>query len=191
MFKKSLQYRIGQLYSTREKHSQIYITYMSTKKVHERIFIKYIFIKYLCIVHSDQHLHNNNRQSNMCIAKTEKGTQCSRRCIQDSDMCKIHTEMYAKFDIFLYEWFTTASYARPLRWRPVEFKRAAKFIGDVDNARNAAEVRRHVEARLLELGKDFAARRIANTWRWVNANPNYKVCRDRLMREFAEMAGTT
>jgi hypothetical protein len=106
-------------------------------------------------------------------------------------MCKVHTEMYAKFDIFLYEWFTRASNPRPRRWRPVEFRRAAKFIGDVDDFRNREEVRRRVEARLLEIGKRVAARRIVNTWRWVNANPSYKVCRDRLMREFAEMAGTT
>ncbi len=106
-------------------------------------------------------------------------------------MCRLHTEKYGKSVIFLHEWWNTASYARRLRWRPAEYMKAVRFMGCVDNARNREEVRKRVEARLLDIGKRVAARRIANTWRWVSANPNYRVCRDRLMREFAEMAGTT
>lgn len=127
----------------------------------------------------------------LCIARTEKGTQCSRRCIQCSDMCKVHNEKYEKCDIimyeFMYEWFNRATIPIPRRWRPIEFRRAASFIGDIDNSRNLAEVRRNMEARMLEIGKRVAARRIANTWRRVNADPNYRVCRDRLMREFSDM----
>ena len=105
-------------------------------------------------------------------------------------MCKVHTEKYEKSVIFLHAWWNTASYARKLRWRPAEYRNAVRFMGFVDNARNREEVRRRMEARLLEIGKRVAARRIANTWRWVNANPNYRVCRDRLMREFAELEDT-
>ena len=123
----------------------------------------------------------------MCIARTEKGAQCSRRCVQGSDMCKVHAEKYAKFNTFLYEWFNTASYARKLRWRPAEYRNATRFMGDVRRSRNLAEVRRRMEARLLEIGKRVAARRIANTWRLVNSDPNYRVCRDRLTREFSDM----
>ncbi len=124
----------------------------------------------------------------MCIAKTEKGTQCTRRCVQGSDMCKFHAEKYAKCQTFLYEWFNTASYARKLRWRPVEYRNAMRFIGDVERSRNLAEVRRRVEARLLEIGKRVAGRRIVNTLRRVISDPSYKMCRDRLMREFEEMS---
>ncbi len=126
----------------------------------------------------------------MCIAKTEKGAQCKRRPANGSDLCKVHNEKYEKCDIIMYEWFTSATIPRPRRWRPIEFRRAASFICEVDNSRNLAEVRRNTEARLLEIGKRVAARRIANTWRRVISDPNYGMCRSRLMREYTDMMTT-
>lgn len=123
----------------------------------------------------------------MCIATTEKGTQCSRRCAQGSDMCKFHTKKYEESTRMMDVWATMLLEIRSIRWRPVEYRNAARFKGCVDNARNREMVRRRVEARLLEIGKRVAARRIANTWRRVSADPNYRVCRDRLTREFSDM----
>jgi hypothetical protein len=65
--------------------------------------------------------------------------------------------------------------------------KAVKFINDVENFRNLEEIRRRNDARLLEIGKRIAMRRIVNTMRRVISDPNYKMCRDRLMREFSEM----
>jgi hypothetical protein len=65
--------------------------------------------------------------------------------------------------------------------------KAVKFINDVENFRNLEEIRRRNDARLLEIGKRIAMRRIVNTMRRVISDPNYKMCRDRLMREFEDL----
>ncbi len=65
---------------------------------------------------------------------------------------------------------------------PTDYEEAEKFERAVGRTRLLIEARN--KARLLEIAKKVAARRILNTWRWVNANPDYRTCRTRLMREF-------
>ncbi len=68
---------------------------------------------------------------------------------------------------------------------PKDYEEAENFERAVGRTRLLIEARN--KARLLEICKNMSARRIMNTWRWVNANPNYKVCRTRLVREFERM----
>ncbi len=65
---------------------------------------------------------------------------------------------------------------------PTNYDEAEKFERDIGRTRLLIEARN--KTRLLDIGKKIAARRILNTWRWVHANPNYRMCRARLMREF-------
>ena len=120
----------------------------------------------------------------MCIVKNDNGTKCNHRCVKGSDMCNFHTNKYKHSMLWIQFWWKRSIYETRQMSRNSEYKKAMKFKSDVDNTRNLLEVRRNIEARLLEIGKRFAARQILNTWRWVNANPNYKVCRDRLAKEF-------
>lgn len=41
--------------------------------------------------------------------------------------------------------------------------------------------------RLLELGRSARVRRIQRVWRRAVSDPSYKICRDRLMREYGEL----
>ena len=120
----------------------------------------------------------------MCIAKTEKGKKCIHKCVRDSDMCNFHTDKYKKSVYYIKFWRNTI--IRQLL-RNTEYMKAVKFINDVENFRNLEEIRKRNDARLLEIGKRIAMRRIVNTMRRVISDPNYKMCRDRLMREFSEM----
>ncbi len=106
----------------------------------------------------------------MCIALTEKGTQCTRRA---SWLCKIHTEKYVDAQNAYDVWNTLPSSQRRVCESPdCKIWRLVTFKDDVDTVRR---VRR-----------TLMASRIKRAFRKAISDPNYQMCRDRLRREFTE-----
>lgn len=69
---------------------------------------------------------------------------------------------------------------------------SVKFVGYEDDARDALELIRKIVARVAENRNFIAkvrARKIQKAWSTAISNPQYFICRRRLLREFDEMVG--
>ena len=125
------------------------------------------------------------KMSTTCIVP-----QCKYKCEKNYDMCGRHADYHRGCVISIFYFGNVPESYRRTMEIPTNYEEAEKFERAVGRTRLLIEARRNMEARLLEIGKKVAARRIMNTWRWVNANPNYCTCRTRLEREFLEMKST-
>ena len=107
----------------------------------------------------------------MCIALTEKGTQCTRS--RAEWLCKIHMKKYVEARDARDVWNTLPLSQRRVCespdckvWRLVAFSNDVKIV-------------RRVRRTLM-------ASRIKRAFRRAISDPNYQMCRDRLRREFTE-----
>lgn len=114
-----------------------------------------------------------SKKTKMCVGITESGYLCRARGSHGplGDLCKRHHTKY-QLGVDLERFYEILGQHRRHGSKGMHLTR---FKMACDNNR-----------KMRELGKKIMGARILATWRRAISNPSYKMCRDRLMREFSE-----